>query len=87
MHLAARLSERLGMIPERAARRLSDLLDALGLPTTAPPGIEPATLLGHMHLDKKNRAGRIRLILLDALGAATIREDIEPNTLLEFLET
>jgi len=86
MHLAASLSARLGMISGQESRRLSRLLGALELPTMPPRDIEPATLLDHMRLDKKNRAGRIRLILLAALGAGTIREDIEPNMLLELFK-
>jgi len=87
MHLAAALSARLGMIGDDDAARLSDLLSALGLPVEPPRDIDPKTLLGHMRLDKKNRAGRIRLILLQALGAAVIRDDIEPNTLMELLQS
>src|SRR6056297_1469277 len=87
MHLAARLSARLGMIPDEDADRLARLLASLGLPTDRPADVEPKQLLAHMHLDKKNRGGRIRLILLDALGAAIIRDDIEPNLLLELLES
>jgi len=87
MHLAARLSARLGMITERQADRLTGLLEALGLPTDPPADIDPGALLAHMHLDKKNRGGRIRLILLNELGAATIRDDIEPDLLLELLES
>ena len=87
MHLAAALSARLGMISGHQARRLSDLLDTFGLPVSLPHDIQPESLLDHMRLDKKNRAGRIRLILLEALGAGIVREDIEPNTLLEFLKT
>ena len=87
MHLAAALSVRLGMLSDRDARRLTNLLTALGLPVEPPSDIEPKTLLGHMRLDKKNRAGRMRLILLDALGAGVMRDDIEPTTLLELLDT
>ena len=87
MHLAARLSARLGMLADRDAHRLARLLTALGLPTDPPADVAPKELLAHMHLDKKNRGGRLRLILLDALGAAVIRDDIEPNTLLELLES
>ncbi|MBS3823855.1 MAG: 3-dehydroquinate synthase [Wenzhouxiangellaceae bacterium] len=87
MHLAAALSARLGMISDHDARRLSGLLEKLGLPIEPPRDIEPKTLLGHMRLDKKNRAGRIRLILLEPLGAGVIRDDIEPNTLLELFDT
>lgn len=87
MHLAARLSARLGMIVDEDAQRLARLLTSLGLPTDPPADVEAKELLRHMHLDKKNRGGRIRLILLDALGAAIIRDDIEPNLLLELLES
>jgi len=87
MHLAARLSARLGMITDDDAARLSSLLSALGLPTEPPRDIEAKTLLGHMRLDKKNRAGRIRLIVLDALGAGVIRDDVKPDTLLELFDT
>lgn len=86
MHLAATLSVRLGTINGAEAQRLTDLLGALGLPTEPPRDIDPAELLGHMRLDKKNRGGKIRLILLDALGAAVIRDDIEPTLLKELLE-
>ena len=87
MHLAARLSARLGMIAESDALRLTRLLASLGLPTDPPANVESKELLAHMQLDKKNRGGRIRLILLDALGTAIIRDDIEPNLLLELLES
>jgi len=87
MHLAARLSARLGMIADTDALRLTRLLASLGLPTDPPADVESKQLLAHMHLDKKNRGGKIRLILLDALGAAIIRDDIEPNLLLELLES
>lgn len=87
MQLAATLSARLGMIADADAARLTALLTRLGLPTEPPRDIDANKLLAHMRLDKKNRAGRIRLILLEALGAGVIREDIEPGILLELLET
>jgi len=87
MHLAARLSARLGMIADTDALRLTRLLASLGLPTDPPADVESKQLLAHMHLDKKNRGGKVRLIMLDALGAAIIRDDIEPNLLLELLES
>jgi 3-dehydroquinate synthetase len=38
-----------------------------------------------MSIDKKNRDGRIRLILLDAIGHASIRDDYDEGALLEVL--
>src|SRR6056297_1239531 len=87
MHLAARLSAKLDLIADSDAQRLTRLLASLALPTDPPADVESKALLAHMHLDKKNRGGKNRLILLDALGAAIIRDDIEPNLLLELLES
>jgi 3-dehydroquinate synthase len=87
MCMAAALGTHLGELPREAGARLSNLLAALGLPTAPPDDIGAETLLSHMRLDKKNRDGRIRLILLDAPGAARLRDDIDENTLLEFLKS
>ncbi|MFU8878414.1 MAG: 3-dehydroquinate synthase, partial [Wenzhouxiangellaceae bacterium] len=66
MHLAARLSSRLGMIDATDAARLTNLLEALGLPVDPPDDVDPTRLIELMRLDKKNLAGRFRLILLEA---------------------
>jgi 3-dehydroquinate synthetase len=34
-----------------------------------------------MSVDKKNRDGRIRLVLLDAIGHASLRDDYDPEAL------
>ena len=72
MVLAARLSEILGRCPPGSCDRLEKLLRRLGLDTTLPEDADPDRLLNLMRLDKKNRADQIRLILLDAIGQATI---------------
>ena len=83
MCLAARLGVRLGELAEAQAARLVNLLSGLGLPTDLPDDLDPGRLVEHMRLDKKNRAGRIRLILLDTLGRARMRDDVAPHQLLE----
>jgi 3-dehydroquinate synthase len=87
MCTAARLGTHVGELARAAGERLADLLQALGLPTALPDDIEAETLLAHMRLDKKNRDGRIRLILLDAVGSARLRDDVDEHTLLEFLKS
>jgi 3-dehydroquinate synthase len=87
MCLAAALGVHLGELAAEHGQRLAGLLDALGLPTRPPDDVAAEALLAHMRLDKKNRDGRIRLILLDAPGAARLRDDIDENTLLEFLKS
>lgn len=85
MVLAARLSTALGMATTRDADALEELLAAFGLPTRIPAGLDPQLLLGHMRLDKKNLAGRLRLILWTAFGAACIVPDVDEAAVLAVL--
>ncbi len=77
MRLAARLSAHLGHATAADAERLSALLAALGLPVVPPPGLDAEALLAAMRLDKKNRGGRLRLILWRGVGAAFIAGDVD----------
>ena len=76
MLLAARLSAGLGFAPAADADRLRRLLEALGLPTAVPAGLDPDALLARMRLDKKAVSGALRLILWRGLGAAEVRSDV-----------
>ena len=69
MILAARLSQRLGLITENLVDRLTALVAAAGLPVAAPY-LDLATWLQWMAGDKKSEAGQLRFVLLDALGSA-----------------
>jgi 3-dehydroquinate synthase len=84
MALAARFSARQGRIDAAAAERLVALLRRLGLPVAAPalPIDRWLELIGR---DKKSQGGRVTLILLDALGKASIVKDTPPAELEAFL--
>lgn len=82
---AARLSALLGMADSRDAERLAALLHAYGLPTEIPPGLQPAGLLAHMRLDKKNQAGRLRLVLWRGVGRAEVVADVAEQHVLKVL--
>jgi len=84
MALAARLSARRGRIRESDAQRLVALLERLGLQVTAPR-FAPEVWLDYMGRDKKNEAGRITLILLDALGRGAVVKDTPAGELRAFL--
>jgi 3-dehydroquinate synthase len=81
--LAAELSARLGRLPGAQARRLRELLTAAGLPVD-PPRLGAARMLELMSMDKKVKGGAIRLVLLDAIGRATVADDY-PRAALETL--
>jgi len=81
MVMAAELSHRLGGIDASAVERLRSLVARAGLPVAAPAGIDAGRFLDLMSVDKKARAGRLRLILLERLGAAYIADDVPPAAL------
>ncbi|MDH0108062.1 3-dehydroquinate synthase, partial [Stenotrophomonas maltophilia] len=68
MVLAAKLSTHLGLADDADRARLQALLERLGLPVSIPAGLDPQALLGRMRLDKKNVAGRLRLVLWRGMG-------------------
>ncbi|MGH8182164.1 MAG: 3-dehydroquinate synthase [Rhodanobacteraceae bacterium] len=86
MLLAARLSTRLGMADSTASERLLALLQRLRLPIALPAGAEADALLTRMRLDKKNRAGALRLILWRGIGRAEIVENVEDAAVLSILQ-
>ncbi len=84
MVMAADLSRRMGFIAEADVDRIIALLKRAKLPV-APPDIAPARLLELMGLDKKAEGGKLRFILLDGIGAASIRADVPAARLQQAL--
>ena len=86
MVMAAQLSQQLGMGTLDDTLRLQRLLDALGLPTDVPPGMDPQQLLALMRLDKKNTADTLRLILWRGVGRAEIVSGVTEDAVLGVLQ-
>ena len=84
MALAARLSQRLGLIGQEEVRRVDAILKAAGLPARAPDlGLERyLELMGH---DKKVEGGRIRFVLLKRIGEALVSAEVPRAALAEVL--
>ena len=76
MLMAARLSG----LDDADLGRLSRLLERAGLPLT-PPSVGAAAMREAMGLDKKVRGGRLRLVLLRALGDACVTADYDGRAL------
>lgn len=85
MVLAARLSAQRGWISGVEVEGLVDWLQAMGLPVE-PPEMPLDTWLGHMARDKKVIDGKLRLILLRAIGEAVIVDDVSAAELTSFLQ-
>jgi len=79
---AADLSYRIGHIPSADVERIITLLKQAQLPVIPPKEMDPTQFIELMTVDKKNVDGRIRLILLEAIGKATLPVCVD-YTLLE----
>ncbi|MCB1742789.1 MAG: 3-dehydroquinate synthase [Gammaproteobacteria bacterium] len=79
--LAAEVSCRLGRINRADVERMTTLFERMNLPVRLPSGLQPARLLELMRLDKKVLDGRLRLVLLDDIGHASLASDVEPELL------
>ncbi len=85
--LAAQFSARLGWISETQVYHIINLIKKMELPTEIPKGMTADNLLNLMQVDKKVRAGKIRLILLQAIGQAVISDQYNIQLLKQFLRT
>jgi 3-dehydroquinate synthase len=74
----------LGLLQPRESDRLVQLIRHVG-PLPSLKGISLAGLWNGLVLDKKFTSGKIRMILLNKLGIAEVRDGIEPDSLREFL--
>ena len=77
MCMAASLSVADGRLAAGDECRLEQLLARAGLPTRPPRGMDAGHFEAFMKLDKKMRAGKLHLVLLDALGQACCRNDYD----------
>ena len=82
--LAARLSERVGLLTASDVQRIARLFVRAGLPIEAPSLGQDRylELMGH---DKKVENGRLRLVLLKSLGKAFMTSDFDLRDLREVL--
>jgi 3-dehydroquinate synthase len=77
MMMAADLSARQGWINEADRDRAIHLIASARLPASAPPGMTPDDFLRLMAVDKKNIDGKLRLVVLEALGEAVVTDKAE----------
>ena len=81
MVLAARTSCEMGLCTAQDVVRIRDLLVALNLPVQAPD-FSAADYANVMNLDKKVKAGEVRLVLNHGIGAAQMHRLEDPQGLM-----
>ena len=83
--MAADLSRRLGWISEQDVARTRHLFERAGLPVIAPD-LGAGKYLQLMGLDKKVVGGKMRFVLLKAIGHAVVSGDVPEELLRQTLE-
>ncbi|KQP23216.1 3-dehydroquinate synthase [Pseudorhodoferax sp. Leaf267] len=76
MVMAARLSERLGLLDAASVQRLTHLVARAGLPTVGPvlsAADNAGRYLELMRVDKKAEGGEIKFVLIDGIGRCVVR--------------
>jgi len=86
MLLALELSARRGWIPASEVGDFCELLRGMHLPVQAPLDMTAQAFLELMARDKKVVDGRLRLILLKAIGDADIVDDVSESELVNLLQ-
>ena len=76
MLIATRIAAARGALPTETVDRLLALLQTFALPTRAPADMDAGGFLQAMAGDKKVARGRIRYVLLKALGEAELVSDV-----------
>ncbi len=86
MMMAVDLSQRLGLLGQADVDRAEALIKAAKLPVNPPAGLPDIDgMIGLMGLDKKVLNGKLRLILLRAVGDAFVTDDFDLQLLRDTL--
>ena len=83
MVLALQLSARRGAVQDSDVQELVELLRQVHLPTEAPETMAASEFLSLMLRDKKVIDGRLRLVLLDAIGSAVVADDVDAEEITQ----
>jgi len=82
---AAKLSQRLGLLPSAEVERQQALLQKFSLPTGFS-GLDLTEITRAMELDKKTKEKAIRWVLLQDIGKVVIHSDVPQKEVLVVLQ-
>jgi 3-dehydroquinate synthase len=76
MCLEAEMARLLGMIGSGEVSELRTLVESYGLPCSVPEDLSAEKLIGHMKIDKKALAGRMKFVLPETIGRVRVEPGI-----------
>lgn len=83
---AANLAVTLNLLTESDAARIKNVFNQAGLPTGGMK-LDPGKIVDAMAYDKKVKSGKIRLVLPNGIGQATIRDDATREQMLAAVQS
>ena len=85
MVMAARFSEELGLLNQGQAGRLTELLHRLNLPVELTDQVNVDDMVKAMGMDKKAADGKLRFVVTEGFGKASVTGDFPDQTLMSVL--
>ena len=86
MLVAAKISNRQGILADTEMLRLRNVIGAAGLPTEMP-GYKTGDLIQSMKHDKKVLRDKVRFVLLKSIGDVFITDEVTPSLVEEVLSS
>lgn len=83
---ASRISREMGLLSNEATDAQETLLRRFGLPIQCGD-VDRDRILETLALDKKVRSGKVRWVLLEGIGRATLRDDVPVELAAQVLDT
>jgi 3-dehydroquinate synthase len=84
MCFAAAVGVEMGLLDSASLDRHLKVLDVIGLPTKA--AFDAEELMHRVEIDKKNRGGTQRWVLLETIGRPVVRDDVDEKVIRKALE-
>lgn len=86
MVAAARISEKMGYLENKATERIEALISKTGLPVTIPKSLDGEKIITRMKMDKKRKGDVVHFVLLKKIGMPFINGNIEHKLIAEVIE-
>jgi 3-dehydroquinate synthase len=83
MVAAGKIALKANLWTENEAKRQEKLLEKVGLPTKIPDYLDLEEIIANLQTDKKVKAGKVRFILPEKIGAVIITDQITSDLLRE----
>ncbi|MBI5050485.1 MAG: 3-dehydroquinate synthase [Nitrospirae bacterium] len=85
MCAASQIAVRMGLLKEKDAERIKNIISQYKLPSSIPQDINASDIINAMEVDKKVKADRIRFILPESIGKVRIEDSVDKEAMKEVL--